>query len=279
MVAKDPTWKNVLPGQSVLQRADMRRRRLLVENGVQVLGDPVLDAGIRRWQHDGEDGRMRSGISAREVEEKHVAVDLGFRQPIPDFLRVTSSSEGRHEGETEDQQLLPDLHTVPDFCDHFEHHQDSWLPRTPVLQALPRPITLHLAGSLASLVLQYHSTPWLPDQWESSDVCFAGLEALDPYAIEPPNSIPAFVGVCFSKSLRSKGKAVAGSSSELIGTAYRNRGALGCAVMETGHVRNVSLFCLGIALLELGYSRPWGALRDSIMGGSPCPETDRLLCG
>ncbi|KAG7286688.1 hypothetical protein NEMBOFW57_008999 [Staphylotrichum longicolle] len=123
----------------------------------------------------------------------------------------------------------------------------AWFAEDEISRHLPRSSTALLATSLSSAVLQYHSTPWLPDIWQSSHVRFYGTSHLLQSAEELLSSSPHFE-VEFSKSnLKGKGH------------------DLTACARATGVVaRNKILFHFGIILLELGYSRPWAQLVESV---------------
>ncbi|KAH6842693.1 hypothetical protein B0I37DRAFT_345914 [Chaetomium sp. MPI-CAGE-AT-0009] len=131
----------------------------------------------------------------------------------------------------------------------------TWVAEDEISRHLPRSSTALLATSLSSAVLQYHSTPWLPDIWQSSHVRFYGISQLLQSSEELRFSSPYFE-VEFSKSsLKGKGRDLTPS-------------ARGTGVTA----RNKILFHLGIILLELGYSRPWTQLVASVVNTLPPGE-------
>ncbi|RGP67985.1 hypothetical protein FSPOR_5646 [Fusarium sporotrichioides] len=134
----------------------------------------------------------------------------------------------------------------------------SWVAEDEVSRNLPRSAMAQIASSLACAVLQYHSTPWLPEVWQSSHVRFFGMKDWLHDSTNLGLKSPYFK-VEFSKSdITGKGKAVdlsLPSSSQYV------------AVKEA--VRNEVLFSFGLVLLELGYSKPWYLLRRGILKNLP----------
>lgn len=117
----------------------------------------------------------------------------------------------------------------------------TWVAEDEISRSMSRMGILHLAAGLASAVLQFHSTPWLRENWQSHDVRFfggedvqngdkSGLETSDPF-------------------LRIELEALT-SARELHDESV------------SGLARNEMLFRLGIVMLELGYGKPWAVLRQ-----------------
>jgi hypothetical protein len=116
-----------------------------------------------------------------------------------------------------------------------------------------------LATSLAIGVLQYHSTPWLPETWQSNHVHFFDNKELLVYDSGVVSSLVPYFRVDPSKP--NKGKAPM--------RPYNIADATG----ETSAVTNIStptimndgfLLRLGIVLLELAYGQPWPRLRQRV---------------
>ncbi|CEI63691.1 hypothetical protein FVEN_g6812 [Fusarium venenatum] len=130
----------------------------------------------------------------------------------------------------------------------------SWVAEDEISRNLPRSAMVQIASSLACAVLQYHSTPWLPEMWQSSHVRFFGIKDWLQDSTNLSLTSPYFK-VEFSKAdITGKGKAVD------ISLPY-------VAVRQV--VRNEVLFSFGIVLLELGYSKPWHLLRPGILKNLP----------
>lgn len=137
----------------------------------------------------------------------------------------------------------------------------AWYSEDRHQRQLPRCSTAALASLLANAVLQYHSTPWLPDKWHSSSVRFFGIEDLMQ---QKPNSLvfpSPYFEVAFSRSaVTGKAKALTVVDRASTSSALVNRQLRGIVV------RNEVLFHFGIVLLELGHGRPWEQLRLSVLG-------------
>lgn len=142
----------------------------------------------------------------------------------------------------------------------------AWYSEDRLQRQLPRCSTATLASLLASAVLQYHSTPWLPDNWHSSSVRFFGIEDLMQ---QKPNSLvfpSPYFEVAFSRSaVTGKAKALAVADRASTVSAVVNRRFRGNVV------RNEVLFHFGIVLLELGHGRPWEQLRLSVLSEHASP--------
>ncbi|KAF4459335.1 hypothetical protein FALBO_13904 [Fusarium albosuccineum] len=123
---------------------------------------------------------------------------------------------------------------------------------------LPRSARADIASSLACAVLQYHSTPWLPETWQSSHVRFFGIKDLLDDSSNLSLRSPYFK-VEFSKAdIKGKEKAV---------DDYLPANHQYAVVKEA--VRNEVLFSFGLVLLELGYSKPWNSLRSRVLSKLP----------
>jgi hypothetical protein len=130
----------------------------------------------------------------------------------------------------------------------------AWISTASMHRSLPLPVALHIAGSLAASVLQFHSTPWLPERWKSDDVRFfsaGGLCVESELQLSHPNfqvHFPKPVDKALSQQSQMSDITLTDSEQTL----------LGC-------VRNELLFRLGIVLLEVGFSRSWPSLREEIL--------------
>ncbi|KAI9155559.1 hypothetical protein HJFPF1_08143 [Paramyrothecium foliicola] len=133
----------------------------------------------------------------------------------------------------------------------------AWIGTTSMHRALPLPVALQIAGSLAASVLQFHSTPWLPETWKSEDVCFFSAGSLS-IENEIQLSHPYFQ-VQFHKSSSNNASQHSEASDKTLAD-----GKQGILV----GVRNELLFRLGIVLLEVGFSRSWDSLRKEILASN-----------
>lgn len=82
----------------------------------------------------------------------------------------------------------------------------TWISEDEFSRSLPRTSMAHLASSLAAAVLQYHSTPWLPETWQSSHVRFFGVGELsqDSSSISLGTPYTPYFKVEFSKPEKGK---------------------------------------------------------------------------
>lgn len=141
----------------------------------------------------------------------------------------------------------------------------TWISEDEFTRSLPRTTMVHLAGSLATAVLQYHSTPWLPKTWESSQVLFCGSGDTLEDASSISSTSPYFrVGFANPETTSSKelDRNPAGSLPEASNRVFPTP-------TPSSLARNVILFRLGIILLELGYSQPWPHLRNRLFSALP----------
>ena len=199
---------------------------------------------------------------------------LWVSSPLPSGLSDASSVTGDD---------VPDLYGIDDLCSHFEHQQNmsehsclgcfkdsytqrfyhssadvfalgssnsladviTWISEDPVIRNLPRQAILALAASMSAAVLQYHSTPWLAESWQSRDVWFFGTDNFRQ-------------GVSSLKLPHLK-VGIHRASSDV--TAY----SAACHQGGSNGARNELLFRLGIMLLELGFAKPWPLLRETAL--------------
>ena len=131
----------------------------------------------------------------------------------------------------------------PPSTSHHIHQQATSLKqvlrslsRKGSLRPLPQYERLHLALSLATAVLQYHTTPWLQGSWRSDDIYFFGIEEKTSAQESPSLSAPYL-------NVPIKGP----NSSSTHASIF------------PPFVRNPILFGLGVVLLEIGYAK---TLRD-----------------
>ncbi|OTB19733.1 hypothetical protein K445DRAFT_18282 [Daldinia sp. EC12] len=132
----------------------------------------------------------------------------------------------------------------------------------PLDQGLSLPLSMGLAHSVANAVLQFYSSPWLPEQWESNDI-YLGMGNTDG---EVPYSNVYSVYVSLKFGMDTKGKGVAGLNQKPIGTHNTHRSTT--KIFDIG-IRNERLFCLGVVLLEIGYAKSWELLQSSTVESLP----------
>lgn len=132
----------------------------------------------------------------------------------------------------------------------------------PLLSRIER---ISIAASLAKSVLQFYSTPWLPELWNSKNIVFfqktaSVTELFDPLylSIRLHNDIAKIQSIKYEDLLPS-------------------------LTVENDFIRNELLFRLGVVLLETGLAWPWDSLRHEMVenkkvqkGASLCNIADKL---
>jgi len=110
-----------------------------------------------------------------------------------------------------------------------------------------------LAQKLSMAVLQYHSTPWLSQQWNISDIGLLDInkDQLSEKALQTLHVNTSLGQVEYDKT-QSKGK-------EKV-NALQGRGSTEL-VLRRG-VANMTIFRLGVAFLEIEYGAPLATLRE-----------------
>ncbi|KAJ5178822.1 hypothetical protein N7492_002032 [Penicillium capsulatum] len=135
----------------------------------------------------------------------------------------------------------------------------AWVSEDRISRTLPRTTIANLSYLLSTAILQYHSTPWLQNTWQSSHVRFFGFGTanLSPDVSEIGPKMPYFRAE-MPQSEQSPGLAKLDSVAEDAPDPD-----LVCLA------RNEPLFRLGTVLLELGYSQPWARLREHALKNLP----------
>jgi hypothetical protein len=144
----------------------------------------------------------------------------------------------------------------------------SWARARPFGGTLSPPIAFHIASSLATSVLQFHSTPWLPETWRTEDITFFNVEDLS--VAEELNLTYPYFKIEFAPrkfTAKQKGKAIAIEPNHTT--------AEGSSLSNITGARNELLLRLGIVLIEVGLSRPWQELREYTLARSNLPPHRR----
>ncbi|KAK4215171.1 hypothetical protein QBC37DRAFT_398930 [Rhypophila decipiens] len=130
----------------------------------------------------------------------------------------------------------------------------SWVNGRPLLKSLPHPAAFHIASSLAASVLQFHSTPWLPETWRSQDVTFfiIGETSIET---DLQLSYPYFKIEFANRNHFHKGKGKA-----RVFTSHQTAPDEHDQIISGA--RNELLFRLGTVLMEVAFSLPWEDLRN-----------------
>ncbi len=185
---------------------------------------------------------------------------------------------------------VPDLYTIPNLCYHLTRqpitrvssHCIGFLQKTttfkhmvyipmndvpPVAttrtledalraakdssEGIPLPEKLGLAKLLALAVLKYHSTPWLNSQWQSQDVVFFNVRDFSRDPLRMP---------FLQSSVLTQAREASGATADHEHTIDRRTVAQGKKPMRS-HIRNQTLYNLGIMLIELAYDSPFKDLQ------------------
>ena len=132
----------------------------------------------------------------------------------------------------------------------------SWVSAEPIMRSFPRPFVFGLASSIARMVLQFHTTPWLRPSWRSKDLQFF-LHFFDAQnvdqmrkevSLQSPHLNTEFPGASFSQQKTPEQPHSPEVDQE--------------DDLSAQLARNETLFRLGIVLLELGFEQTWDDLRQ-----------------
>jgi len=148
----------------------------------------------------------------------------------------------------------------------------SWIAEDDSSRVLPRTATFHLARELASAVLQYHSTPWLPQIWYSSHVQLFGIDEVlqDPENLHLPSP---YFQAAFSQTRLAPEEDRPDTTGTSQSSSHQARNLMR-DLANARFSRNRVLFCLGIVFLELGYGKTWPRLRQSVTAKLSPDHTD-----
>ena len=115
------------------------------------------------------------------------------------------------------------------------------------LKPIPIPDKISLARSLAAAVLQYHSTPWLKQEWRSQDIVFFGVRERSPGGIRSP----------YLTTPHLKATIKTRSTTQVVNAAAlsRSTSTVNLPYQQTP-IRNQTLFNLGVMLVEIAYNAP-----------------------
>jgi len=276
--------------------------------------DPmVIDAGVKVTQNLPK--RPREQTSTCEGEQKKLKA-VRFLEPSNQTISTRKPEVKRESVRvTAGETTIANLDKVKNYCQHFfqerpsayvqtcigyfnyhglcrfysadwqmcMHHMSladviSWIADDRTSRSLPKATMVHFASSLACAVLQYHSTPWLPENWESSHVKFCDASSNLVSSIDFRQASLFFKAVLASpvgaaSKPTSGGREVVGSEDRVAMQLPRKDNSMPSP--NNTLPRNEMLFRLGIVLLELGYSRIWSRLREMIIWKLPATrQTD-----
>ena len=221
---------------------------------------------------DDDDGSM--------VVTKPADTPINFRS-VDDYCRhfqheaknhLAGSASGYYVSDCNDQQLYQQLAAQSAEYKLNSLHEIVKNGSQDPLRLFPRARIFHFGKALAEVVLSFHSTPWLPQDWRSKDIYLLGnMQSLD---LESESTGP-YLMLKFTNHYEGKGKQVE-ISADILGF-HEPR-----LLYEENHnnslrdVRNEMMFRLGVILLEIGYSKPWDDLRKMVPGKSEYLAAENL---
>lgn len=145
----------------------------------------------------------------------------------------------------------------------------AWIAEDPVFRALPRPSLFQLAGAVAEGIMQFYSTPWLPQDAALAPDLGRSVRYFHPALAVAVADTDDLQGPYFMSRLEQPAAAAARGKAPLRAVADNSSGSVvvgGSVECRSGAVdfseaRNKLLFNFGILLLEIGYGMPWADLR------------------
>ncbi|KAF4438424.1 hypothetical protein F53441_12812 [Fusarium austroafricanum] len=129
-----------------------------------------------------------------------------------------------------------------------------WISEEPILRSLPRPRLVHLASSVAEGIMQFYSTPWLTYTNLGQNVRY--LNQTEPTS---SNKVRLDEPFFMARLENPKIKGQVRSGPSLGESCSSDSSTFNCK-----EARNKLLFNFGILLLEIGYSKPWHELKESV---------------
>ncbi|KAJ4259732.1 hypothetical protein NW762_007663 [Fusarium torreyae] len=134
----------------------------------------------------------------------------------------------------------------------------KWISQEPVLRSLPRPLLVELAGNVAEGIMQFYSTPWLAHANLGQNVRYLNQTES---SLRPEVQLEGPFFMTRLENTQAKHQPYTSSSKVQLEDANQYRSSTVPAFSEA---RNQLLFSFGILLLEIGYSRPWHELKESV---------------
>ncbi|KAK3363138.1 hypothetical protein B0T25DRAFT_468891 [Lasiosphaeria hispida] len=126
----------------------------------------------------------------------------------------------------------------------------AWIAEEPIVRSLPRRQLVELAGNVAEGIMQFYSTPWLTSHVNlGHTVRLFYPDGLSAQQLEIQPKQPYFMA-------RVEGPPKAKGKQKLVETDE--------TMLDFSSARNKLLFGFGILLIEIGYSKPWHVLKQSI---------------
>jgi hypothetical protein len=128
-----------------------------------------------------------------------------------------------------------------------------------------------LAVKLALAVLQYHSTPWLGDEWRLSQL----MLSTDPYRL--PNDFKLFLNSNLMPAPPTPPTLPEEPMDNEVQMIETRKGQL--SESQRRGINNTTLFCLGLAFLEIGHWKPLSSLVEKDYDTDEVDTARRLSFG
>ncbi|KAK0628904.1 hypothetical protein B0T17DRAFT_632982 [Bombardia bombarda] len=209
---------------------------------------------VVRW----EDGASTSAPAPDDSTRLNTSVDLSQSINIcSDFHRSRrgKTREGTCIGHI-DQGFRHSFYPTEDAVDLISSTTnfislDQILERYPVDHSISVPDQLRLARSIVSVVLKFHQTPWMNDYWQTQDLGFVIRNTTDFSDSLQTLHLKNAIGQQQQQRPDSSGGPGLGSPDVV-------SQELSDAMLEHG-IRNLTLFSLGVVLLQIG---KWGKVHE-----------------
>lgn len=259
--AKDPSadrWMDQLTLHSkpyVLETIEKQKARKLTKKTTHgVTGD--LEIKVEETTKEPIQVCQESAVATSSTGMAFQSLDMGkigdfcayFRKTVSPCLATCTCCQAAAHRFEKHHMLLQSLDRLCSGQPKSLTDVIVWVAEDELSRSISRIGILHLAAGLASAVLQFYSTPWLRENWQSRDVRFyadAVTEGDEGSTIEQSDP---FLSIKL-EALTNAGE-------------LRDESGYGLA-------RNEMLFRLGIVMLELGYSKPWVKLRAMTLAKLP----------
>lgn len=217
----------------------------------KAIGSAKIGAKSKALLGSGQSSDVKAGSVAASIPNLYTVPDLchhltcqpttpalshciGFLQKTKTFSHVVYAPKGDPPSVTATRTLKDALQTVKESS-----------------EGIPLPEKLGLAKLLALAVLRFHSTPWLNPQWESQDVVFLNIRDVTRDALRTP----------FLKSSVLTQACATSQATAQQGCAPDRRTVVQGKKPIRSHIRNQTLYNLGVMLIELAYDSPFNDLQ------------------
>lgn len=217
----------------------------------KTIGSVNIGAGSKELLKSGRSSSVNSEAVAPSVLDLYTVPDLCYhltRQPTTParshcigFLRKTNTFKHMVYAPMNDVPSVAAMRTLEDALQAAKESSEG----------IPLPEKLGLAKLLALAVLRFHSTPWLSPQWESQDVVFFNVR---DFSVDP-------LRMPFLKSSVLTQAREASQVTAQHGQAIDRRTVAQGKKPIRSHIRNQTLYNLGVMLIELAYDSPFKDLQ------------------